>query len=73
MLEDVRARAMALEHVSQVHGLYADEDARVLTFDILVDFDCDDPFALRDGLVAELADVYPAWRINVTIDRDYSD
>lgn len=73
MLEDVRTRAMTREHVSQVHGLYADEDVRVLTFDILVDFDCDDPFALRDGLVAEIAGVYPGWRINVTIDRDYSD
>ena len=72
MKEKLLALAAQRPEILQVHGFYAEEETRCAMFDLIVDFSAD-AAAVRDGLVAELASLYPDWRFDVVLDTDVSE
>ncbi len=71
MREKVTDVAKAVDGVLQIHGFYVDAD--LINFDVVVDFEVKDPFALRDGLARQIQELYPEYRVHISLDRDYSD
>ncbi|MBR6022977.1 MAG: cation transporter [Kiritimatiellae bacterium] len=56
-----------------VHGVFFDDAAGAVSFDVLVDFTVRDRPALRDALAAELAPLFPGRTFAVNFDTNYSD
>ena len=56
-----------------VHGIFFDDAAGSVSFDLHVDFTVRDRAALRDALVSELAPLFPGRTFAVNFDTNYSD
>lgn len=73
ILGDVRRVAMSHDFILQMHGFYIDETARVIRFDVIVDYAAPDAEAIRRDIVREIRALYPDYDIQVTLDVDISD
>ena len=60
-------------NVLQMHGFYADEQKKIVIFDIIVNFDEENPSGVRDRLYSALKEKYPDYDFNIVIDSDFSD
>ena len=56
--------------VLQIHGYYADEENKVLSVDIILDFGLDSRESVYSDICTELKETFPEWRVNVTLDID---
>ena len=56
--------------VLQVHGFYVDEQRKLVTFDLVLEFRADNE-AVRTGVIDRMKSAYPAYEYNVVIDADY--
>lgn len=59
--------------ILQIHAFYINFETKQLSFDIVVDFNIDDKFALRDSIVDHLKESYPDYDIFIAIDTFISD
>ncbi|MBR1659851.1 MAG: cation transporter [Oscillospiraceae bacterium] len=57
--------------VLQVHGFYADEAEKSMTFDIILDFDLPDRQAVFDHILGDIQEAYPGWTVHMTMDIDF--
>ena len=55
------------------HGVYIDDEKKLLTFDVVVDFTVRDKGALCRELQAELAEQFPGYTIVINCDTNYTD
>ena len=69
----VRRAVMAHDHVLQMHGFYADEAAKKMQFDIIIDFAAPDRLAAYRAIHEEIEKMYPGWTIQISLDVDASD
>ena len=67
--------AAAKQHpgVLGTHGVYFDDEKKLLSFDVLVDFTVHDKPALCEAIRAELAAPFPGYTIVVNCDTNYKD
>lgn len=56
--------------ILQIHGFYVDEERKLVTFDLVVEFKADND-AVRAGVVERMKRAYPEYEYNVLIDADY--
>ena len=68
--EEITKIAMAHSHVLQLHGFSLKEN--VVQFDIIVDFEADDPEKIRDEITAEVSAAYPELTVQAFCDADYN-
>ena len=61
------------EHILQVHGFYLDKKTNTVYFDIVIDFEEDNPSKLRKEIIKKLKEKYPKYKYIVVIDADISD
>lgn len=61
------------KHILQVHGFYFDKKEKSVYFDIIVDFEEENPNDLRDEIVNELKKKYNSYEYIVVLDADLSD
>ena len=73
LLGDVRRVVMAHEYVLQMHGFFADPEARIIRFDVIVDYAAPNAEAVRDDILRQLHETHPDYEIDVTLDKDVSD
>ncbi len=59
--------------IKQVHGFYVDESIQTISFDIVIDFEAENPEKIRDDLIKELSLKHPEYQYFVVIDNDYAD
>ena len=73
MEEYARRIAFSYEHVLQIHGFYVDKPEKRVTFDVIVGYEEKD----REGIIARIretmAEKYPEYRFEITLDNDISD
>ena len=70
---DIRAIAMQFDGILQVHGILADHNAKLISFDAVVDFKITDKNALRQQLIDALSEKFKGYTIEINFDIDYSD
>ena len=68
--EEITKIAMAHSPVLQLHGFSLKEN--VLQFDIIVDFEADDPEKIRDEIAAGVSAAYPELTVRAFCDADYN-
>ena len=73
ILEDSRRVAMSHDYVLQLHGFYIDENAKIIRFDVIVDYAAPDAQAIHREIVEQVRALYPDYDVQVTLDVDVSD
>jgi cation diffusion facilitator family transporter len=68
--EEITKIAMAHSHVLQLHGFSLNDN--IVQFDIIVDFEADDPEKIRDEIAAEVSAAYPELTVQAFCDADYN-
>ena len=59
--------------IKQVHGFYIDKENNNIYFDLIIDFDCENPEKVKEQIVEKLKNKYPKYEYNVILDADFSD
>lgn len=59
--------------ILQMHGFYLDEKDRIISFDIIIDFDAENREKIYQEIYDEIYDKYKDYTINITLDVDTSD
>ena len=70
---DITRFVMSEEYVLQMHGFYINEEKALMVFDIVVDFMAPDRYAVRDQILKKIAEKYPEYQVQITLDLDVSD
>ena len=60
-------------YVLQVHGFYADEEVRQVSFDLVISWDAPNRRAVLDHMVERLQEQFPDYSFRVALDSDISD
>ena len=66
----IRKTVMAHDGVLQMHGFYADEQKKIVTFDLILDFEVKDRPALFAEIKREVETLYPDYTFKMTMDID---
>lgn len=69
----VKRETEAYPQILQMHGFYLEREAKVVSFDIIVDFREPDPKGIADAIRARLGEQFSEYRFYVNLDRDFSD
>ena len=71
--EKINAVAAKQPGVLGTHGVYFDDEAKTLSFDVLVDFTVRDKAGLCEAIRKELRPLFPGYTIMINLDTNYSD
>ena len=69
----IRETAMKHAGVLGTHGVYCDEERKLLSFDVLTDFTVRNRGALCKALAEELQPSFPGFAISINCDTNYTD
>jgi hypothetical protein len=61
------------DKILQVHGFYVDETTKTVSFDIIFDFDEEEPEKILKEIKKEMKKKYPKYDYVAFIDTDISD
>ena len=70
--EDINKIVKNYPEILQTHGFYVYTDTKLVTFDIIVDFDADE-MKIRKQVIEELKELNPDYDFYIILDRDFSD
>ena len=59
--------------INQIHGFYLDEEKKLITFDLIFDFEYEKPQKKIAELISLLKEKYPEYSFYIIQDTDYSD
>lgn len=71
--DDIATVALSHDHVIQMHGFYFDEEKKTIQFDLVVDFETNDPVSVYEETVKDVQSKYPDYKLITALDRDTSD
>lgn len=60
-------------HLTQIHGFYADEEKRLITFDVILSFEEEHPDDVIRALHDRMKERYPDYAFGIILDTDYSE
>ena len=73
MRSELTRVVMSHDYVLQIHGIYCDIKAKIIRFDIVVDFAAPDVKEVHNKVIESVKKLYPDFAITVQLDQDYSD
>ncbi|MDC7236931.1 MAG: cation diffusion facilitator family transporter [Sphaerochaetaceae bacterium] len=73
IMEMINTYILKIDGIIQMHAFYINFEAKQLSFDIVVDFNIEDKFALRDSIKDHLQQIYPTFDIFIAVDTYFSD
>ena len=59
--------------IKQVHGFFVDKKNGNIFFDLIIDFECENPEVIKNNIVKRLEEKYSDYKFNVILDADISD
>ena len=72
MRKTVMETVMAHEYSMQFHGFYVDTEKKIMTFDVVLSFDCDNDAATKE-MYGEISALYPDYEIHIRPDIDITE
>ncbi len=72
VLRDIRKIVSAYRYVLQLHGFALHEEEKELRFDLVIDFAAGDRAEYFAKVVGDVQRRYPDYKLNVTLDSDFS-
>ena len=61
------------KQIKQLHGFYVDEDRKLITFDLVFEFECEKPQEVIADLTSKLKEKYPDYNFFIVQDTDFTD
>lgn len=61
------------KNVIQMHGFYVDEEYKIISFDLIFDFDEENPLERCEEIKNKLKEKYPKYNYSIILDTDVSD
>lgn len=61
------------KQIKQLHGFYVDEDRKLITFDLVFEFECEKPQEIIADLTSKLKEKYPEYNFYIVQDTDFTD
>ena len=71
--EQVREIVSGFPEILQMHGFYIDRDEKTVRFDVVVSFDAKDRGAVYQKVCEKVQEAFPEYRLQVTMDTDFSE
>ena len=71
--KDIFNTVFSHEGILQMHGFYLDEEEKVISFDIIIDFNIKDREKIYQEIYDEIRQKYKEYKLSITIDIDVSD
>ena len=71
--QDIRHMVLSEPFVLQMHGFYIDQVKKIIKFDAVIDFAAEDRQAVYGKVCEKIANMYPDYTLNITLDTDFSD
>ena len=71
--KDIKEILRKYKTVTQMHGFYVDHDKKLISFDIIIDFDEKDVDGVKNSILQEISNLHPDFNYYIVIDQDYSD
>lgn len=59
--------------IKQLHGFYINKENNNVYFDLIFDFDCENPEEIKNRIIKEMENKYKEYKFNVILDADFSD
>ena len=59
--------------VLQMHGFYVDKERMLISFDLIIDFEEEEPEKVKEEIEAKVRELYPDYTCFVILDTDFSD
>lgn len=59
--------------ILQMHGFYVDEEKKLVSFDLIIDFKSEHKAEICDDLIEQMKQLYPEYDFAVILDSDFSD
>lgn len=59
--------------IKQVHGFYLDEARKLISFDIIIDFEEKNQDEIKNKLFKQMSDLYPQYNFYIVVDNDFAD
>ena len=59
-------------HLQEYHGIFVHHDSRSLYCDVVIDFDCRDPYEVADRITGRLKKEFPDYLVYITVDNFFA-
>lgn len=69
----VREEVEKYPQILQVHGFYMDQEQKIVSFDVIFDFQEAEPKKISEELRLAISERYPGYQVIVHLDRDFSE
>ena len=73
MQHDVMRRVLNYVGIHSAHAFFVDLSRKIITFDIMPDYDVKNDMALCASLVESLKEAYPDYTFNIVVDHNFSE
>lgn len=73
MRSTITRTVMSHEGVIQMHGFYVDTEKKLVSFDVIIDFETKNRRELYEHIVGDVQELYPDYQLNIALDVDLSD
>ena len=70
---DIRKIVLSHNYILQMHGFFISEKEKVMKFDIVIDFECENKEELKNEILEEIKNKYESYDVKITIDNDIAD
>lgn len=71
--KELSSFAKSYKYVKQIHGFYYNEQAKIVSFDLVISFDAPDRTALFNEITKAFKEKYPDYNFSINMDVDLSD
>ena len=71
--KDVHDLMKEYKNIQQIHGFYVDEKLKIVSFDIVIDFDEEHPDQLVEQIKDKLKEKYQEYNFAIVVDNDFTD
>ena len=69
----IHSMVMDNKEIREVHGLYVDEELKIISFDLIIDFKCKNQDELINQIKERIEKEFPDYKCNIVQDFDFSD
>ena len=71
--KDILALTQNNKDVNQIHGFYMDNEKKIVTFDIIIEYTCEDHEGIKNSILQTLKEKHPDYNFYIVEDMDISD
>ena len=71
--KDILALTQNNKDVNQIHGFYMDNEKKLVTFDIIIEYTCEDHEGIKNSILQTLKEKHPDYNFYIVEDMDISD